>query len=200
MVLISTQVLKLSTSYNISNTFWPLSIEGYDRLIFLFHCPRKQVLWIDYIRRNHSWALRIPSRILKEQQSLCGSYPKILATGKGFYVAITVGSRNTAYISMTWVSKPLLPTVYLRVRDGNGINFSIITRSRNQICWQHFKWPSWSRAEGSHVRHLKEEGGGEEEGYKTSGLSNMVWVDLETIWIWKILYSVQGEVMWAALP
>lgn len=101
---------------------------------------------------------------------------------------------------MTWVSKPLLPSVYLRVRNGNGINFSIIIMSRNQICWQHFKWPSWSRAEGSHVRHLKEEGGGEEEGYETSGLSNMVWVDLETIRIWKILYSVRGEVIWAALP
>jgi hypothetical protein len=34
---------------------------------------------------------------------------------------------------------------------------------------------------------LEREKGGKRKGYKTSGISNMLWVDLETIWIWKIL-------------
>lgn len=46
---------------------------------------------------------------------------------------------------MIYASKHPSSPAYFKVRNGNGINFSIFIISGNQLGWQHFRWPFWPR-------------------------------------------------------
>lgn len=144
MVFISTQVPKLSTSYNFSNTFWPASIQGYDRLIFLLQYPRKQVLRVDYIRKNYSQALGVPFKILLKNKNdhnifSCNTRHRKINFLNTLKYRLQILNLHPHDLCL----QIPLSSAYFRVRNGNRINFSIFIISDNQIGWQHFRWPFW---------------------------------------------------------